>query len=79
MKMTTDKIIERLQALAEKNYSKGWDTFVECYDRQAWLDFITRDDGSIMTYSYALRLAKDCASVWLERQHDADYYARGEM
>lgn len=30
----------KLKAFAEKNYSKGYDTFVECYEDYQWLEMI---------------------------------------
>jgi hypothetical protein len=75
MKLDQETIINRLKVLAEARYNKGWDTFVECYDQAAWVEFTTDDrTGKPMSWARAYDLAKTIASIWRERQADAAYY-----
>lgn len=30
-KMTTEQLVKEVKAHAQRNYTKGWDTVVECY------------------------------------------------
>lgn len=72
-KMTVDEMVDQLIEHAKLNYEKGWDTFVECYSREDWRSLI---DGSGGSYTKSKAFAARLASVWSERQADADYHRR---
>jgi hypothetical protein len=72
-RLTTSDKIARLKAWAEENYTKGADTFVECYDDSDWTQLLERCNGSLFE---ALHCVKRCAAVYRERQADAAHYRR---
>jgi len=45
-----DKIIKKAKAYAEDNYNNGMDFFVECYERDQWVEEVSREDGTLMTW-----------------------------
>ena len=66
--------ISKLEAYAEARYNKGYDTFIECYEHDDWVKFLTKDDGKIMPLKYALKIMSSIASIYRERQAGAKYY-----
>ncbi len=42
-----DVVIEKAKAYAEANYNNGMDFFVECYEREEWVDEVSRLDGTL--------------------------------
>jgi hypothetical protein len=42
-------LIERLKAIAMENYEHGGDGFIECYDQDDWLRFVSRANGKPVT------------------------------
>lgn len=61
------KDVEVLKKWAVDNYEKGGDTFVECWEDSDYAA-ILEDEGSL---EGALKMLKDVASVYLDRQMDA--------
>jgi hypothetical protein len=63
------EIVEQLKVLAERNYDKGWDFFVECYGHDELQDFmvcrysiespITTKAGAIAKAKYLVNLEKE--------------------
>lgn len=45
-----DVVIEKAKAYAEDNYNNGMDFFVECYDRDQWVEEVSREDGTLKTW-----------------------------
>ena len=75
--LTPEQIITEAKAYAEKNYSKGMDTFVECYTDEEWQRFILHNEntdkpGKPMTLPQVKSLMRTLASVWQEREANAE-------
>lgn len=62
------EIVEYLKALAEKNYDKGWDFFVECYGKKEWADFMVNEYHNIATKAEALKEAKFLVKMYKEKE-----------
>ena len=67
--------IQAMKDWANANYEKGADTIVECWS-VADLEKILAGAGGDL--AKVLKFMGDLASVWAERQADADGYARGD-
>jgi len=67
--------IQAMKDWAVANYNKGADTIVECWDTAEHERVLAQEGGSLPK---AIKFMKRLASIWAERQADADYYARGE-
>lgn len=63
--MTTQAdLIITLKAYAQKNYNKGMDSFVECYDHADWVDFIAENGSE----AKCKKMMRDLASIFQERE-----------
>jgi len=65
----TQEWIEKLKAIASRNYAEGygWQVFVECYTNDEW-DRLVSDFG---TYSEAEAFVHRLARIMTERNEDA--------
>ena len=79
--MQQSDLIKKCKDYAKSNYSKGYDTFVECYGNDEWVEFLSGYfiDGEevlppITSWNKAKSLMKQVASVWSEQRADAQYY-----
>lgn len=59
------ELINILKAYAEKNYNKGMDSFVECYDTAEWQELIDENGGS---EAKCKKMMRDLASIFKERE-----------
>jgi hypothetical protein len=64
---------------AQKNYNKGFDTFVECYTDDEWREFVNDHGRGLMTWPTVKRVMIRIASVWQDRQAEADYQRRAAI
>jgi len=71
MAMSKEIAIGRMKAWALKNYDKGADTFVECYDDAEWEELW---NAGGQRYLKCMKLMRRIASVLADRQADARYY-----
>ena len=73
--MKTEQLIEKAKAYAEANYTKGMDTFVECYGDDEWREFLRGDEGwgtpDITTWKDCKSMMDTMADIWSDRQADA--------
>lgn len=81
MKLTEAQLIEKAKAYAQQNYENGMDTFVECYDNDQWRTLINNSDEDtgedrLMTWTQIKKTMDAIASVWRDRQADAEYHRR---
>jgi hypothetical protein len=67
---TAQEIATACKDRAAADYSR-FDTFVNCYTDEEWLEFVISHDGTLMEQGYAFKLMDDCASVWAERRANA--------
>lgn len=72
----TSEKLATMKQWALDNYTKGADTFVEAYDDKDLLKILADSNGDLAD---ALDFMQQMASIWSERQADADYYSRGEV
>ena len=57
-------MIEKAKAYALANYENGFDTFVECFDHDEWVEFIGEMDSWL-----EVKDMMDClADVWRDRR-----------
>jgi len=61
--------ITKLRKWCEDNYSNGADTMVECWGISDYEDLLNSNNGD---YKKSLKVLKGVASVYLDRQHDAE-------
>ena len=66
--------IAAMKQWCEENYSNGADTMVECWSDDDYANLFTSHDGKPLDASAAWERLKRVASVYRERQADADYY-----
>ena len=66
--------IERMKFWAMENYTNGADTFIECWSDDEYLELFNEHGGNL---GECLKTLKALASVYKERQADADYH-RGQ-
>ena len=45
-----DVVIGKAKAYAEDNYDNGMDFYVECYDQKQWVEVVSNEDGTLMTW-----------------------------
>ena len=69
-----DKIIEKAKAYAEANYNNGMDFFVECYERDQWVDEVSRLDGTLKTWREVKKAMKEHAEDRAEIMEDVRGY-----
>ena len=67
--------IQAMKDWANANYEKGADTIVECWDTAEHERILEQEGRSLPK---AIKFMKRLASIWAERQADADGYARGD-
>lgn len=63
--------VARMKAWAMENYENGADTFVECWEDGDFLELFSEHGGN---FGECMKTLKRMASVYRERQADADYY-----
>ena len=66
--MTKEDTIKACKDLAMKNYEKGMDAIVECWDASDWESFYVDNKGS---YPKMERSMMDSAELWIERNLNA--------
>lgn len=66
MSNNADKVIDKARIFAKINYLRGMDTFVECYGREEWVDFVTDFDGEIMEWKEVQRLMRAFADASID-------------
>jgi hypothetical protein len=66
--------IARMKFWCEENYENGADTMIECWVNSDYQRVLDDHDGDL---DKAMELLADLASIYKERQNDADYHARG--
>jgi len=64
MKKTKEQIIKECQAIAEKNYSKGYDAICECWDEGDWENLYVEFKGSLPKMKKDMKLHAEC---WIEQ------------
>ena len=71
--MNNDQLIAKAKAHAEANYSKGFDTFVECYGDDEWREFLAASEWApgVTTWKECKSLMDSMADVWSDRRADA--------
>lgn len=81
--MQQSDLIKKCKEYAESNYSNGYDTFVECYDNDEWVEFLSGyfiDDEEVLppitSWKKAKSLMEQLASVWSEQRADAQYHTQ---
>lgn len=62
--------IDRMVKWCSDNYNKGADTMVECWDRQDHVNLLNQEGSE----KAAMEQLKTLASIYSERQADAEYY-----
>jgi hypothetical protein len=65
--MSHAELIAKLKKIAEDNYNKGGDVFVECYDDSDWQEFIS----DITEGTDPVELLYTCMEIYDDRQQDA--------
>ncbi len=60
-------LIEKAKGFATENYENGYDRFVECYEREQWHEFVTDENGELMSWSQIKKRMESIASVWSEK------------
>jgi len=65
-----DVVIEQAKAYAKDNYDNGMDFYVECYDQEQWVQEVSREDGTLMTWKEVKKEMKDFSK--LRSDHIAD-------
>ena len=65
-----DVVIGKAKAYAEDNYSNGMDFYVECYDQEQWVEEVSREDGTLMTWREVKKEMKEFSQ--LRSDHIAD-------
>lgn len=68
-KISVKDSIERAKALSLKNYNKGYDFFVECYDKAEWETFM----GQFKSWTEAADMMSIMADDWQEKQSYGDF------
>ena len=69
-----DKIIEKAEAYAEANYNNGMDFFVECYERDQWIEEVSREDGTLMTWEEVKKAMREHANLRTSIMEDVRGY-----
>jgi hypothetical protein len=67
-KMTKEETIEACKGIAEKNYEKGYDAIVECWDESDWGVLYDACNGSFPKMKKAM---KEDAGMWIEQNLNA--------
>lgn len=82
-RLTEAELIQRAKEYAQKNYERGFDTFVECYTDEDWRELVTHDQfasadkvGTLRSWKEIQSTMRSCADVWSDRQAEADYQRR---
>ena len=70
-----DVVIEKAKAFAEENYDNGFDLFVECYEQEQWVEEVSREDGTLMTWAEVKKNMKDYAELKAVQRADIRGYA----
>jgi len=74
MKKSKDAIIQECKKLAEKNYERGYDAIVECWDSSDWDELYEEHKGSI--HKMKARM-KELSEHWNEQTgylDEEEYY-----
>ena len=71
-----DVVIEKAKAYAKDNYNNGMDFFVECFDRDQWVEEVSREDGTLMTWREVKKSMREYAT--LRAEHKADVRGYGD-
>lgn len=71
-----DVVIEKAKAYAKNNYNNGMDFFVECFDRDQWVEEVSREDGTLMTWREVKKSMREYAT--LRAEHKADVRGYGD-
>jgi hypothetical protein len=69
-----DVVIEKAKAYAEANYNNGMDFFVECYERDQWVDEVSRLDGTLKPWREVKKAMKKHAESRAEIMADIRGY-----
>ena len=69
--LTQEQKIEIFEKWAIKHYNNGADTIVECWEQEDFAALLKTHNNSVIS---SLRLLRRIASVYAERQADANYY-----
>jgi len=70
-----DVVIEKAKAFAEENYNNGFDFYVECYEQEQWVQEVSREDGTLMTWSEVKKSMKESVDLRAEIRADVRGYA----
>lgn len=71
MKLTQEEAVKRMKAWAMENYENGADTFVECWETSDYVELFNEHGGVL---GECMKTLKRMASVYRERQADAEYH-----
>ena len=69
-----DFVIEKAKAFAEENYNNGMDFYVECYERDQWMEEVSREDGTLKPWQEVKKAMKKRADLRAEIMADIRGY-----
>ena len=71
--MDTQQLIQACKTRADDDYDT-FHMFVECYDDDEWIEFVTDEEDAPMTKKECFRIMDVVAEVWADHQAEADQY-----
>ena len=63
------ELIEKAKTFCLDNYENGFDSFVECYENDEWIELATKENGELMTWNELL------TEIKITQKIRADYAA----
>ena len=74
-----DVVIEKAKAFAEENYNNGKDFYVECYERDQWMEELSREDGTLKPWQEVKKAMKKRADLRAEIMADMRGYGDSDV